>query len=79
MHEVGAVAGRVRQVEDHGQVVVVHVDRLEGVVRLVGAARDDDGDGLPGEVDRVDGQGRRGRDLHVGGDHPRARQAALLR
>ena len=78
MHQVGAVGGRGREIEHDRQFVVVDVDRLERVVRFIGAAGHHDGDGFAGEVHRVHRERGCGRRLHVFGDLPRARQAALL-
>ena len=65
-------------VQHDRQLVVVDVHQLGGVPGLAQRARRHDGDGLAGERDVVDGQGRVPRGLHVRGDRPRVGQAALL-
>ena len=78
MHQVRAVGGRGREIEHHGQVVVVDVDPFERVLRFVGAARHHDGHGFAGEVHGVHRERGGGWRLHVFGDLPGVWQAALL-
>ncbi len=63
-----AVLRRALEIEHDRQVLVVHIDRIEGVVGLVCAAGHHDCDGFTREVHGVDCEGRGVRGLHVLGD-----------
>ena len=72
-----ACGGRL-QVQDHGEILVVHVDQLHRVPGLASAASHDDSDHLTGEGNVIYSNRRVVRCLLVIGDRPGAGKAALL-
>jgi hypothetical protein len=76
MNERGVFLEGVLHVHDRGQGLVVHLDKLEGVLRRVAVARQDHGHDVAHVADLVRDDGREERGLLLLGDDRRARHAA---